>query len=227
MIPTIDYIADKFSEFNICYFGGRLPEIQIELFEAKSIMGECRFKKRILSNGNYEKYDYKLRFNARLDCKQNVLDDIILHEMIHYFISINELPDKTAHGPIFKAIMNRFNSAYGRNITISTKLSKEETKELINGKAKWHIIAVIEDNSGNVGIKVLPRTINRVLIFYRKLSAISSIKNVELYLHNNPYFNSYPTSIALRMYHIDRDELIENLKGAQRLKVNGDTIIRV
>ena len=74
--------------------------------------------------------DFVLRINTRIDLPEYVMEDIILHEMIHYYIAVNQLRDTSSHGRLFRREMARINADGNRHITISYRLSKEQLLEL-------------------------------------------------------------------------------------------------
>ena len=59
-----------------------------------------------------------------------LIEDTILHEMIHYHIAVNQLRDTSAHGRLFRREMKRINAEGNRHITISYRLSKDQLLEL-------------------------------------------------------------------------------------------------
>ena len=94
MTPTIPFIKEKFDEYNRMMFDGKLPDIPIRLSNAKGFLGMCCFKKK--RNGLMGKvvnYDFVLRINTRFDLPQDIVEDTIIHEMIHYYIASNQLKD--------------------------------------------------------------------------------------------------------------------------------------
>ena len=118
MIPTIPYIEEKFDEFNKLIFGGELPRIPIVLGSATRVVGAFSCKVRRNFWGKKEYSDLKLRFSKKFDLPENELEDVIIHEMIHYYIHFKNLKDKSAHGPLFKNLMNQINKNFGRKISI-------------------------------------------------------------------------------------------------------------
>lgn len=226
MKPTRELVKNKFNEFNRLMFAGRLEAIPIEITDAASYMGQCVSKCRQLSDGRREHSDFRLKISNRVSLPESELEDIIIHEMIHYFITSSGLQDTSTHGEIFKAIMRSINSAYGRHISISHRLTEQQRDESAKAKRSWHVIAAVIMKSGKRGVKVLPRVIPKILHYYRQVSATPDVERVELYLHDNPFFNRYPNSAALRIYHIERNELTDNLNGAHKLIVKGDKLIQ-
>lgn len=219
MKPTVKYIEKKFDEFNIRMFGGRLPKLPIELSDASTFLGQCVFQQQRMSDGTMRYGNFRLRINTRVDYPEQVIEDTIIHEMIHYFILWSGLIDTSAHGDIFKALMRSINNAHNRNISISHRNTPEQREQAVSTRRTWHIIAVIHMKSGQRGIKVLPRVAPKVIEYHRVVTSQSTVSHVELYLHDNPFFNRYPTSAALRVYDIDRNVLEEHLKGAQKIAI--------
>lgn len=118
MIATIPYIEAKFDEFNKLIFGGELPRIPIALGSATRVVGAFSCKVRRNFWGKKEYSDLKLRFSKKFDLPENELEDVIIHEMIHYYIHFKNLKDKSAHGPLFKNLMNQINKNFSRKISI-------------------------------------------------------------------------------------------------------------
>lgn len=121
MIATIPYIESKFNEYNRLMFNNNLPELPIKLSKAKTSLGQLAFKRRRTWYGRTVYSDFRLRVSVHYDLSEEELEDIIIHEMIHYYIFVNRLKDKSAHGPLFRQIMKDINTKYGRNISISRK----------------------------------------------------------------------------------------------------------
>ena len=120
MISTIPYIEAKFDEFNKLIFGGELPRIPIVLGRATRVVGAFSCKVRRNFWGKKEYFDLKLRFSKKFDLPENELEDVIIHEMIHYYIRFKGLKDEGSHGPIYVKIMNEINQKFGRNIRLQS-----------------------------------------------------------------------------------------------------------
>ena len=226
MKPSREWLEKKFEEFNIRMFGGRLPMPLILLSDASSYLGQCKSKIRKKPDGSTEHYDFQLRFNITYDLPEPVLEDTVIHEMIHYFIMIHGLKDTSPHGRIFKSIMQSINTAHGRNLTITHRVSSEEKAAAKSAKPTWHVIAVIKLVSGVTGVKVLPRNIPRILEFYNKIISIRDVKEARLFLHDNPFFNQFPTSVALKYHRLDPHTIEQELKGASKLLVENGKLIQ-
>jgi len=226
MRATIPYIEQKFDEFNRQMFGGKLPKIPVELSDAKTFLGQCVYKKRRKPFGKTELYDFRLRINTRLDLPKREVEDTIIHEMIHYYIGYNQLEDASAHGPIFRKIMNDINRRFGRNLSVSHKSTKEQREHLQDKRSHYHVIAVVQFHDGRVGIKVLPRVLRSILYYYNNVLSNKDIKAIQLYMSNNVFFNRYPNSKALKVHFLEADEIEKQLEGAEKMACDGKSIKR-
>ena len=226
MLPSIPYLRQKFSEFNQQIFNGRLPEPAITLCAVSSFVGQFKSKVRKGEDGSREFYDYQLRFSTSFNLPEAVLEDTLIHEMIHYFIAYNGLYDRSAHGPLFKSLMQSINEAHGRSITISHRTTGSEMAEAKSAKKKWHVIAILHFKSGEKGVKVLPRVIPRIIDYHKRVAVATNIRSVDLYLHNDPYFNRFPTSTGARCHSITPTEISLHLRGAHTLHVEGSKLIQ-
>lgn len=216
MIPTIEYLRARFDHFNGLVFAGRLDAPVILLCQASSFVAQYRLKDS----------QHQLRFSTSFNLSEEELDDTLIHEMIHYFISFNGLRDRSSHGPLFKALMQAINETHGRNITITRRTSRGEMAEARTAKKKWHVIAILHFSDGKLGVKVLPRVIPKIVAYYKDISSARNIKQVDLYLHNDPYFNLFPTSVGRRCHSITPSDIALHLKGAHTLEVKGSKVIQ-
>lgn len=210
MIANIKFAEQKFTEFNRRMFAGRLPAIRFELSEAKTFLGQYEHK------GN----ERLIKLSTFYDLQEAELEDIIIHEMIHYFIAYNGLKDTSSHGDIFRALMESINAAHNRRIAIRHKISEplpQATNRTI--RAKWHVIAAVYMHNGSCGLKVLPRVLPKIKYYRDSVLASPKVTRIDLFLSNNRFFERYPNSAALRVYNIDRKTLEENLKDAEPLKI--------
>lgn len=226
MKATIPYIEQKFEEFNQQMFAGQLPKLPISLSDAKTFLGVCAFKTRRGKNGKKIFYDFKLRINTRIDLPEEEIEDTIIHEMIHYFIGYNQIEDASAHGLVFLNIMNSINEKYGRHLSVSHKGTKAQTKQAIDTKQHWHVVAVVELKDGRYGIKVLPRVLQSILHYYNNVLASPEVKGISLFMTNDIFFNRYPNSKSLKIHIIEKKDVMMHLKDAEKMSCDGKTIKR-
>ena len=206
---TIPYIQRKFDDFNRQYFANQLPPIPIKLSNAKTFLGKVCFRKaRRLCSRKWHFSDFVLRINTRIDLPEDVIEDIILHEMIHYYIAVNQLQDSSAHGRLFRAEMERLN-AVGRNIRISYRLTPEQ-REQAQGKGKTRVVCVAYFKDGNVGVKVVPKQVSHILRFHSAALAHFAIEDLRWYLSDAPFFAQYPSSSVLRFYLCENNTALQS-----------------
>lgn len=138
MIPTIPYIRQHFDEYNARFFGGSLPPISIKLSHARTFLGKVTFtRRRSWLFGPTRNENFVLRINTRIDLPEELVQDTILHEMIHYYIAVNQLRDTSTHGRLFRQMMKRINAEGNRHITISYKLTKDQLAALYPERASF------------------------------------------------------------------------------------------
>ncbi len=227
MKATVDYVERKFEEFNHNIFGGKLPKLPIVLTDEAGALGKCRFMEHRLDDGSKVYDRFSLEINTRIDLPEEVVEDTIIHEMIHYFILLHNLNDSSAHGDIFKAVMQSINSTHGRKISITHNATAEEREQAVSTKRTWHVIAAVYLKNGETGVKVLPRVVNKIISYYKAVGDLKNVERVELYLHDNPFFNRYPTSGSFKIHSIPQDLLEQNLSDARRLRINGNQVVEV
>ena len=204
MKPTVSYIQAQFDEYNVRYFGGTLPPIPIRLSHAKSFLGKVTFtrRKQGLFRG-YRNENFVLRINARIDLPEELIQDTILHEMIHYYIAVNQWTDTSAHGQLFRREMARINAEGNRHITLSHRFTDEQRAQSIIHKIR--AVAIVRFSDGRVGIKVVPNQPGHIRYWHRAALRTftnhqSQITRIDWYLSEHDYFARFPSSIAMKVY---------------------------
>ena len=109
MIVTIEWMEEWFSRFDHEYFGGKLPVPELGLTHAKTRLGQLAYK-RASRWGRTKLYDFKLSMSTYYDMTDKQAKSVLLHEMIHYIIGYTGLKDTSAHGVVFKGLMDKLNS---------------------------------------------------------------------------------------------------------------------
>lgn len=226
MKATIPYVEKRFEEFNQQMFDGKLPRLPIELSDAKTFLGLCVYKKKRTLWGKTMCYDFKLRINTRIDLAEAEVEDIIIHEMIHYYIGLNGIKDTSTHGQVFRLMMNRINEQFSRHIRISHKPTQEQKEQLYGTKQRWRMVALVIFKDKRTGVKVLPRIVPKIVNYYNAVSRENSVDRIELYLSNNPFFNRFPSSSALRVHYIDKADAEKHLEGAEKWTCDGVRLIQ-
>lgn len=140
MIATLDYVKDKFEEFNNMCFEGKLKPLPFKLSSARSFLGQVRFRRDKNPDGTWYFSDFIFIVSNKMDMEEREIEDTILHEMIHYYILSNQMQDTSPHGEIFIRMMKDINYRFNRNITVIHKTTKEEHDK--DTEVRQHIICV-------------------------------------------------------------------------------------
>lgn len=220
MTATLSFVKQKFNEYNQLCFAGQLFPLPIRISNSRTRLGQVTFRRtRKLFHG-WQYSDFQLAISGKHDLSEQELEDIILHEMIHYYILSHQLQDTSAHGPIFNRIMNDINSRFGRHITIShhsTKAEQDKDKEI-----RQHLICITHLQGNHLGITVAAHT--RIFQLWDRLPLLPEVLQCEWYTTKNPFFNRFPRSLSVKIYRITQAELDENIKNALPLERVGKTI---
>ena len=205
MKPSVEYIQHCFDTFNRQYFDNSLPPLPIKLSHAKGFLGKVTFvrKRQGLFRG-YKNEDFVLRINVRIDLPEEIVQDTILHEMIHYYIAVNQLQDTSAHGRLFRDQMVRINQKGNRHISITHRLNEEQ-------KAQAHIhkeraVAIVHFSDGKTGVKVVPKQEKHIRYWHKMAMRRFAIDRIDWYLSDDPYFAQFPSSIAMKIFLIPNHE---------------------
>ncbi len=230
------YIAEKrFAHFNRLIFKGKLKPVPIQLSHGRSQIGSCYFNKEHTPTG-IKLTNFNLRFSTIYDLKPREWDDIIIHEMIHYFIGVNGYRDTAPHGKLFKQLMNEINEKFGRNVTISAKISSGKTEETNGTKAvvsrppvkhRFRFVAILTYKDGSRGFKVLPSVYKSIVKYCTVAGASSEFDKVELFQSSNDFFGRYPSSAALKVYSFSEGEYEKVMEGAVPMVIKPECICSV
>lgn len=113
-IATDFKVKRMFKEFNKSYFDNSLKEPLFAFRKVKTFVGQYSAKRL-----NNVLFDNKITFNSNVSFKtEKQFAEVLLHEMIHYYIAFHNYHDNSMHGNIFQLIMNRINQRSEYNITI-------------------------------------------------------------------------------------------------------------
>lgn len=110
MKVTLDIIRKKFDLFNDTYFGSELPEIEFKLTKEKRRFGFYEYARRYDAQYcRYYEVPVRIGISTYYDMPEKSLDETLIHEMIHYYISFKRIKDNAQHGRVFMM--------YARDIT--------------------------------------------------------------------------------------------------------------
>ena len=220
MIASIDYVRQKFDYFNELCFQGRLSPLPFRMTSARTFLGLLRYRRSLCGRDKWHYSDFVFVISNKQDYPEAEIEDTILHEMIHYYILSNQIQDTAPHGRVFRQMMDDINRRFHRNITVSHKRTKEEQDN--DTEVRQHLVCVISLKSGKTGIAIAAKT--RLFQLWERLPLAPEVEACKWYLSKDPYFNRFPRSVSLKVYHVSPQELEPHLAGALRLERKGDTI---
>lgn len=221
MRATLHFLEVSFDRFNDSIFSGRLPRPLMHVSSARSFMGQFKVERhtaRIIKDEIYH-----LTLSDRYELEENVLEDIVIHEMIHFFIHYSGIKDSSSHGPQFRKMMNEINRRFGRHITVSHRCSK---KELESDDAKGHSIVCLCTMSD--GRRLVCRVSqSKVFEIHRAFQEWDKVVGEEWYWVYGSYFNRYRRVLTPRLFSVDKEglEVIESGTRLEFAEVSGGRII--
>ncbi|MCQ2155818.1 MAG: SprT-like domain-containing protein [Bacteroidales bacterium] len=220
MIATVPFIQKTFDRFNVLCFEGALPAVPVVLTRAGSFLGKMEYKSRRDFFGIISAhYDFRMKISTGFDLPQEELEDVVIHEMIHYYIAYRNLRDSSVHGETFRRIMETINREYGRHISIRHHSKPEQNLMKGGAKIRMHYLCVTTFPDGNMGITVCATT--KIFELYRRLPRHFNIIKMEWYSSLDPFFNRFPRAKTPKIYKITKEELSEHLKDSVPLKCDG------
>lgn len=118
MKVTLDILKEKFDLFNDTYFGSELPKIEFKLTKEKRRFGFYEYNRRY--DAQYRRYyevPVRIGISTYYDMPEKSLDETLIHEMIHYYISFKRIKDNAQHGRVFMMYARDITRASEYNIT--------------------------------------------------------------------------------------------------------------
>lgn len=117
MLFTYDFIRETFNRFNQEIFNGELPGVVFLFSSSRRAAGKYEYRANRLT-GKTLPESRIMRFSKYVDEERTVLEDIVLHEMIHLCIESRRIRDSRAHGVAFCSLMEKINARHNRNVTL-------------------------------------------------------------------------------------------------------------
>lgn len=208
MRANILFVRERFEHFNRLCFDGALPMIPLRISSSGRTLGTLRFPR--IRPKQLRPDDVVLSISSRLDLDRAVVEDTIIHEMIHLYIYWFDIRDTSAHGPAFRRIMTDINARHGRNITITRRTSTEERNS--DRLKKFRMLLVCTLVSGEKTVTVC--TPKYTIPILNAVRHIRDVRATQLYVTNSPLFARYPSSRTAKLYRIEQSELDRELKSA-------------
>lgn len=222
MIFTIDFIRDTFERFNRLLFQSSLPAPRFALSRSRQNFGMLRLKSIRTITGKTKKSDYTLACSVMYELTREEAEDVVIHEMIHYYIELNGLHDTSTHGQLFRAMMDMINAVYHRHITI-TAPDKPLTAEAKAPSGRLHFVFLADIEGMGMGYAAVAST--RVLYMARRLHLIPRIRSWRLFASYSPALDNVPHVRSFKFYDAPPELLREIENKGEELGLQGDRIV--
>lgn len=211
MRPDIQFLRERFDYFNSLIFTPQLPAVRLRISNGKRQLGCFRYPRKRPASSEQALALCSLSLSNVYDREQAELEDVIIHEMIHFCVWLNRI-DEPSHGPEFQRLMNTINSRFGRNIRISENLSEEikasDTRE------KLHIIVAVDMPDGN---KAFACTTQSAVPFINKVLYDNNLPH-RWYVSLDPWFNSYPKVRTPKLFNITEENYRTHILPARKVE---------
>lgn len=213
MTLTISYISEKFEKYNNLYFNGSLKTPKFKISNSKRALGTLSISRRLNFYGGYTK-EHTISISKYYDRTEKQYDNTLIHEMIHLYISQNDIIDNGSHGRHFKAECARINK-YGWDLSRTTdisgwKLSEEAQKRLDNklSNATYEIIVYQMYDTDNTQF-IFRVAKGKALNYYNHLKYKCKAVKVKYFKSNDNIFESLPTCrCRIRGRRIDKNDMV-------------------
>ena len=214
MIPTVEYLEERFDTFNRMCFDGALPRIPIKLSRARTFVGRLIYRPvRDWRGRVVRREDFVLRISTYFDLPEAEIEDTLIHEMIHYWIAWKGIKDTSSHGKEFRRIMKEINALHGRHLTISHKSTPEEQDR--DTRVRDHYFCVSQLADGRTALTVAARpSIARIRRAFRWSP---TVRSQTWYHSRDPWFNRYPHCRSPKIFPVDPAVLQPHLDAAELL----------
>ena len=209
---TVDYLRQAFEHYNDLIFEGKLPVPKLKWSRAKTRLGQMACKRK-MSWGRTKYYDFTISVSNYYKLTKGEIDDVLIHEMIHYSIAYTGLKDTSAHGIVFRGMMDKINRTFNRHITISVRTRNLQPRTL--QQHKDHLLLALEMKDGKYFLSsVNPSAAGKLAI---SLALVHEIKHYAWYQSQDEYFNSMPRVRSLRGRQVS-EEVYKTMIGKMKLQ---------
>ena len=197
---TIDYLRQAFEHYNNLIFDDKLPVPKLKWSRAKTRLGQMACKRK-MSWGRTKFYDFSISISNYYKLTTEQIDDVLIHEMIHYSIAYTGLKDTSSHGIVFRGMMDKINRTFGRHITISIRTRNLQPRTA--QQPKDYLILALEMKDGKYFLSsVNPSAAGKLAI---SLARTREIAHYAWYQSQDEYFHSMPQVRSLRGRQVSKE----------------------
>lgn len=206
---SVTTLCQWFDRFNTEYFHGELPRPAIELSRSRTRVGTMSCKRsRML--GRVRLSDFKIRVSTFYQLSERECMEVLLHEMIHYYIAYKGMRDTSSHGRAFCQMMHYINQKGGWHITVSAHMAGHELSDSTK-KPRTRLVMALEMRDGRCLLAVVSpsyaKAIRDILLRDR------NVAKMQWYLSADEYFATFPQVRTPRARVVERSLYAEKTAG--------------
>ena len=199
----IIWLQDNFRQFNSRYFGGLLPTPTFHIGRSRTQLGSLSYQRGLMWKGpsGGVKNAFTLTLSNFYDQTEFQFRNVLLHEMIHLSIASSGIKDTSAHGVVFRGMMDCFNRE-GWDIHVRTSMNG--TPKASTGSAKvinTYLVLAIEMKDGTHFLSSVNPKFAGVL--NSRLPHVRLISRYAWYTTNDRWFEDMPKVRSLRGRKVD------------------------
>ena len=137
MVANHDNMLLTFDTCNMEYFEGKLLFPQFSLLHSFRTCGYFKYMK----GGWFDKtiYDPVIMMTDYYDFTEKQFVDIMVHEMIHYYLAYTGEDRRCRHGKEFKKIADNLNRKYGLRVIPYLDLSQYKRRSRTPSLSYWFV----------------------------------------------------------------------------------------
>ena len=136
MVANLVNLAENFNKCNYVYFEEKLPVPQFGLLHSFRTCGyfHCDYEQEWFSK---RLYNFCISMTDYYDFTPKQFEDILVHEMIHYYLAYFGIDKRCKHGRKFKEMAERLNRTYGLNVTKTLDISQYKRRRGTSALSYW------------------------------------------------------------------------------------------
>lgn len=138
MVANLVNMAETFNKCNNAYFEGKLPVPQFDLLHSFRTCGYfcCDYEQEWFSK---KLYNFCISMTDYYDFTKKQFEDILVHEIIHYYLVYFGEDTNCTHGKKFKKMAENLNRKYGLHVTPHLDLSQYKRRPGTPSLSYWFV----------------------------------------------------------------------------------------
>ncbi|WP_288293074.1 SprT-like domain-containing protein [uncultured Porphyromonas sp.] len=185
------WIKYWFDKFNHQYFQGSLPQPGFTISPTRRQMGGFSYAAE--KRGSTTIYtEQRIQLTNFYKLTEREYQNILLHEMVHYYIHFHQIKDTSAHGKVFRSLIDQLNNEYGWEVTITEKAAMETYPTY----EAYAVLLLENKERGEYYATVVSR--NYLGRIQHQVEKEPSLIHHGWYVTEDPYFATFPKVRTLR-----------------------------